>query len=729
MSKNYTEIYYEDTVNLAATLTIKSELSAKLLNTYLIQQYGTSEVDTNDPTSWKYYMNISGIYHKRDTMMSVVSLDTMTEINFTKENLRLHTDTAKAYQFGTRYYKTLVSKYPEQEQLIKGILYPCDINIAVSANDNSILAYQTDLIEDQETTLIADLNDWITRFNSRWSVTAFTSSHSLYPASQHAIMYLNLVPAILNLRLDRCKTNEAHSFHIRNYLASHGRLDAYIDYMTTKQKLWLYRNIVHIEHNSGNKYVFDWLKDHLLSERYIPISEYSIRHLDTFGTDYRPDFIIRRKALNTQYNAPEKDTIEYDNLIEKEIVQATENKNYYSNNKSNIEDMIKHSVSSVIRTKDLESTIQDYDSSTPFTFNEVALNHWMYMSGNGYYKVVVNYKHPRTGVSRTLFSDDAFLYLFYLAVKRSGQDLTTIPTFYANYIVKPTLPNVSELVNLCDETFTEAYETAVSILSTQPKITKCYSRTSFYSKLTSIYNQRNYNWTRTSMTFHPQRRAMVESMCKYSFMDSVVTFADSGMDYSTWLADKDLSDYDEFTDADFESIVTSIYENVTGIDTNPYNSVIGIQQAMLAIFRQLSSYSIQIVSDVNIQKLYVVGWPALRSGDIVAQVKNSEVIDPTVEIKSFSTDLEHCVDINVEWVGVNSSSDHSPTQTTALDPLVTTSVTLSNETTISALRPIRNTSLTYDGFDAAKVIKHGMYGAELLYKLTDDQRKTLVDLY
>ena len=87
------------------------------------------------------------------------------------------------------------------------------------------------------------------------------------------------------------------------------------------------------------------------------------------------------------------------------------------------------------------------------------------------------------------------------------------------------------------------------------------------------------------------------------------------------------------------------------------------------------------------------------------------------------------MDINVEWVGVNSSSDHSPTQTTALDPLVTTSVTLSNETTISALRPIRNTSLTYDGFDAAKVIKHGMYGAELLYKLTDDQRKTLVDLY
>ena len=84
--------------------------------------------------------------------MYVGSLDTLETILFSKENLELHPLTRESYQFGTRYYYNLLNKYPNQEFLIKGILYPCDINKAIEAEDGEILSYQSDLVEEQEET-------------------------------------------------------------------------------------------------------------------------------------------------------------------------------------------------------------------------------------------------------------------------------------------------------------------------------------------------------------------------------------------------------------------------------------------------------------------------------------------------------------------------------------------------------------------------------------------------
>lgn len=201
-SNNHYTLYIEQVLQLAETIVIKSTDSAEALNRYVADYYGSFMVDTTNPKSWKYYMNISGQYHETDTEMTVVSMDTLEPIVFSKETLALHRATARAYAYGTRQYRELVSQYPNQEMLILGILYPVDIDTAIAADNGQILGYPPGLVEENEYSFIVKLQAWINGYIGRWVNTQYGLSDELYPATWLGIMYLQLVPTILNIRLE-----------------------------------------------------------------------------------------------------------------------------------------------------------------------------------------------------------------------------------------------------------------------------------------------------------------------------------------------------------------------------------------------------------------------------------------------------------------------------------------------------------------------------------------------
>ena len=62
MRTNYYQLYVDSVMELAETIVIKSEYSARLLNDYCTRQYGEGSFDSNDPETWKYFLNISGEY-------------------------------------------------------------------------------------------------------------------------------------------------------------------------------------------------------------------------------------------------------------------------------------------------------------------------------------------------------------------------------------------------------------------------------------------------------------------------------------------------------------------------------------------------------------------------------------------------------------------------------------------------------------------------------------------
>ena len=161
MSINKYRLYIESIFELAKTLTIKSEYSAIKVNEAAALAFPSLSVDPIDKTTWKYYRNICGEYHATDEPMSIKSLDTMQTITFSKDNLAIHSSTALAYRYGSRYYRELVARFPEQEELIIGILYPAKMQEAINAPDFTVLAYPSYLVEDNEEDLVRNINSWL----------------------------------------------------------------------------------------------------------------------------------------------------------------------------------------------------------------------------------------------------------------------------------------------------------------------------------------------------------------------------------------------------------------------------------------------------------------------------------------------------------------------------------------------------------------------------------------
>lgn len=727
MSTDYQQLYLTDTKTLAKTMVIKSEVSAELINTYLILKYGTDAVDLSDPTSWKYYLNISGEYHPTDTRMTVISLDNLEVIEFTKENLEIHTATANAYAYGTRYYYSLVNKYPTQEQLILGILYPADLISAVAADDSTILTYPTGLVEDQEITLIQELQTWLYALMDRWDVKAYRITDSLYPVAQLGVMYLQLPNKILNLRVKRCKTNEAHSFHIRMYLASHSGLDKYFDYMTLKQALFLYRNIEYIEHHVGRQATFNWLMGKILTDRHIPLAEYQARLEDTFDSGYNPSYRFKKIPLNTEYNTPNKDFFELDELLDKEKPLAIENSDYINYNTPDIDRQIKNSASSILLTKDLESSMLDLTGNEIEPLTEVLFSHWGWLSANHLYRVAISYKDPRTSEMQTLFSDDAFIYYIYIMMMSINAPITHIPDFISLAVQKLTLPTVDEIMSVADSKYMGDKIIARWLFQNQPRITTCFSVSSFNRLGRRIFEAKQKQWYLRSRTEHMKERAFVENMGYQLYCDAPITFNDAGQAFNTWLRSKSLPIID-YTHDECVELMGNLFNAATGYVADPTKVIKNIQRAMLSIMAQLSSYSIQFIQEINSNPIRPIAWAATRLGDNYGLFHDNTLVNNEILVLDSGA-------TNLDLIKIDVERFENADITTHTKYLFKTEQKISvkhngvNKQHFDITFGAPLFKAIYDAYDPIISDKTFFIGYEYYMSLTPEQRSKTVDIY
>ena len=632
LKNGYLTRYLDDTIRLAKTLIVKYEEAGLLVNEGLVLKYGRDIVDTSDLTTWKYYLNLAGQYHITDTVMTVVSIDTLETIEFTVENLKIHTATAKAHEYGTRYYNNLVYRYPEQEGLINSILHPVDLATAINAETGTILSYPSELVEANETTLMAELEAYLKRSIHRWYNKQFIMSDNLFAATFIATLQLHVLPQLLNLRLKRCKTNEVHSFHVRMYLASHQKLDRYLPYMTLKQSLWLYRNILYIERNAGNVFQFKNLIQHLLTERGIPVGEYTVRQLDRFQSNYRPVMAARRKIINTEQNVLTYDLYDLDVLFNKEIPVEVGNEEYFDARRADEHFKAETTNSSITQTKVLESSMVDYTDAVPETFEEVALRQWCYLATHDLYRAVVNFKDPKTNEFRVLFAKDALIYMYYVQLMADGLTVPTIPEYLNMQYRKHPKPTVDDLLRVVPTKEVDLRSIAELVLARQPIIQPCFSTSAFYNHALAIYNECYWHWFLISSTHDLYERGLVENMIKNLYEDVRVKFETPTNDMAAWLTANNLPEYN-YSHEEANALIRVIFEAATGITINETRVLKNIQKAMIDLTMQLSSYSIQFIREINDSDIIIVNPPAVRPGNQRQSQEDTRVIDVDVFVQ------------------------------------------------------------------------------------------------
>lgn len=624
MANNQFQVYLAKVFELAETLVIKSTGSAEAINNELVLLYGERAVSP-DPREWKYYLNLAGEYAPHDTVMTVVSMDTLETIVFSKDTLKIHRTTARNYAYGTRYFNELLARYPEQEMLIMGILYPVDLDTAVDAEDGAILGYPPHLIEVNEYSLVAKLQTWIDEYRQRWINPQYAFSDDLYLAGMLGIMYINLPAAIISFRLEACKTEEAHSYHVKQYLNSHGLLDIYTDFLTTKQALFLYRNINYIDRNPGQQDTFEWLIDQILTEREIPLSEFTMRHdIANQPEELYPTLTFRRGALNDAYSAERIVQINLNELLDKEDALAPDNARIKENAFYQIQGQMRNSLSNVVKTKALESSMQDTTNSAVTTMSDVLLNHWLSLSQTGYYTAFVGVNHPRTGERVSFSAKDAFTLMLYAFGRAYDIEMEFVPIGLAKKVLRMPPATVDDLLSVVDWNYVSR-DDAQNLHDTVPLVTRLVSTGAFYDFCTEIYTALQYQRGITAYAEHYYTRALRAGMCERVWSDNTYQLEPEGTLYKDWLAGLNFS-VAGLTRNDFLQLYGDLVTYATGTDQVNVHSMKDLQEAMIRLVRQLSSYGIQFITEINQSAIRVLDRAAIRLGDVTAEMRQGAYV-------------------------------------------------------------------------------------------------------
>lgn len=647
---NHYQLYVESVLTLAETIVIKFDDAASALNYTVTNVYGASGVNMYDKRSWKYYQNISGQYHFTDQMIRVVSLDTAELIDFTRENLEIHLATREAYAFGTRHYKELVQNHPGMDLLILGILNPTPIDVAIAAKDGEILRWPSRLVESNEVDLIPRLQHWIYQYLERWVNHQYTISDDLYVPSYMAQLYLHLVPAIICFRKDACKTPQAHSFHVRQYLASHAGLDVYLDKMNQYQALWFYRNILYIQRHAGKRDTFDWLVENVMSQRHLPLYEYTMVHnaaamgRDTIEDDrLLPEIEFRRTGVNSYANAVDITKYTLDGVIQKVNPLALGNPQYNLDNEEAMRNDFAYGKSSVVNTKMLESSVTDYSDAAVYTLADILLNHWLGLVGKGRYLANVVIQLPASSETIQLAAQDAVA-LYIYAMHKTMQapvgspdyaPLIYVPKYQVHRLTRTVKPPLSQLRSIASK---KALSDAAlqEILATSPAVPVIVSIEAFYNFGLKVAEASALQYAIYSSKEDYLARGDAQMVTSRLYDDDICTLNSlqdpnhpgRGIPYLQLFQGLGI-DLDNYTDRDFYNLAIEIVGKATGAAEKPTNNLGELQRAMVALFAKLSSYSIQVITEINASNLVVVPFPAIRVGaeDMFQQEQAHHYID------------------------------------------------------------------------------------------------------
>lgn len=616
MENKYYQIYIDGILDLASSIVLKCEDAAKSLNQWVLAFTDASYDETN-PRTWKYYKNICGEYFPSDVRMFITSLDSLSEIEFSKENLEYHRATKKAYAFGTTYYKELVERYPDQEQLIRGILYPANMEEAIAAYDGQILAYPPFLVEETEPSLIPKIQEWINGFYRRWHNVQYQNTDNLYLAGMLGVLYSQLPGAIENIRLDACFTHEVHSYHVQQYLASHSKLDRYLPYMTRSQAMFFYHNLAYIENNNGRQEIFDELLKRTFTERGFPIGHFSLLH----STENMPDgslvplVVFEKTPLNTELNIDNKDQFTLSDVLNIQDELHRGNIPYRDEEEPKIAELATYTLNPNVPTKLLQSTVIDYSDSERFRMADVLLQHWLWLAHKNLYKAYITFVIPANGNRLSLSPLDAFAFYAYAYCRGLGLEMDKLPTVVCRRVQRLPLPDIASMREVCEKRHVSDQWLA-STRAMMPSAYDLISVEAFRSHCTELFKTANEQYSLTALEEGMTARAQKEAAICRLWGDEKFTLGDRpDQNYADWFTERNIVVKD-LTAPQLLEVAQVILAEATGVNLASTITLKDVQRAMRDLLVDLSSYSIQVGLNINTGPVLHAGFAAVRTDEL-----------------------------------------------------------------------------------------------------------------
>lgn len=667
MSSNLYNLYISGIYEIAQTLLYKHDLTAQAVNKGVVEK--GYPVNYNDRSTWKYYLNMAGLYHQSDKdiissnnsngspyMQIKIASDTGSiDVDFTESLLNPLTGNitiANEYQYNGYLYNELLTRYPEHEELILGILNPIPLSVSLNAQDGDILycgGYKrtvvTDalgvrvsftklkidglndkqLIEDNEIDIINDVESFIKNYLTRWHNPDYPPHHNLYCAVMTGIIASHIPSVIFNARLKRIHSSETHSFLMREYFESKGRLDKYTSNLPLKERLYLYRNLRNLTHGVGKQESFKAIVDNIATPLRIPLAGYTLRHnLTQVPENILPNPVIRREVINFRQVGTGREAVDIHNLLHREIPIAKDNGFDIDNVELSIEERVQSSGNNRLPTKIVDSQMLDLSDSGVFPLARVIYDLWVYGVFTNTYKGVIYITNPATGDRISLTPKNALiLAIFCYSKAYTGNDLVNIPSMSVSMIPRsainqlfpsfPLLPNSALLKQSINSDYI-GLPFCVSMLGQPYEIPLMTSTDQFYREATKIHNEIKRRYTLCVKQLDAKARSRTEyGMSTLYWLNMPVVI--SNQTYVDWFAQTGIS-VSGLSPESYVNISTEIIRQISGNRPNNSQLIKEIQDSVIGLLKHFSSYTTQFISSINNASTIVTARRGIRGTNI-----------------------------------------------------------------------------------------------------------------
>tara|TARA_Y100001960_G_scaffold116069_1_gene124336 strand:- start:1832 stop:3949 length:2118 start_codon:yes stop_codon:yes gene_type:complete len=642
------QIYIQQVIALAGSLVIKSETIARAMNLPL-EEYGLSAPD--DRRKWRYYLHLNGEYFTHanpnltDKPVTLTSLDDGTEIELTKEILKSHKKTSNVYRYNPEYISRLVKKYPEMTVFIRGVFNPISLERSIGAEDCTILYHDSSLVEKQEASLLLEVSRWLRNVHRRFFYEGYVVSNDVFITAFWINVYAMLPARIKLIRSRLTHTQETHSFHIEQFLASHQYLHEFLPYLTLHQKMYLYRNIRYIERNTGKEEVLQKLVEVFLTGWDMPTSTYDVGQLihSVEDGELLPNPTVQEVPMNfkEQQNGRDAALVDTRELLQKEVGLAYDNVNNFDEYLTDLDTRLQYTQYPDQPTKVIEVTAVDPAELDPFRIEEVLVNEWLHTAALGTYDVYHEILNPLNGDTLRLTTKELFVLFHYSAYKGySGYSEEVIPKYiaagiqlkrwanrdeYEKFLPKSWLGRWDNLIDFYTDTHHEIYSNIITA-------DELYTNAKAILKAKTARHRYGYNLHRT------EARVAAKAAFNYNYFDVSCDLGLEEKTYAEFFA-KFGVDYEQISEESWQDIAVDALNAATAFEDNAEISHKDIQSAMVRLLTRLSSYTIHFASRMSTDAPIVTD-PLLQTiGTSDTEAEGHNFADrPTTTVQSLITE-------------------------------------------------------------------------------------------
>ena len=412
--------YISDSIKLAKSMHIYLESLKTQSKLMTYKFYGIIIKDEEN----KYILNMSGQLSQFDNPVTF-------ELNNVRYTLDRSLVTDNEYVKETllkleSFYDNLVDNNRLMATYIKGCLSSNSLEETLSAKDGQILWYNEDLLENDKTIVINNVQKFIYDFLDIYNVRDYVVDE-LYAAGLVSNLYSILPMVILVEKLNLALSSRADDFHIYNFFKSYKNLDNEIDVLDRKTLTWLYGNLRYMKKHIGRNEILDMLLHKVMDSLGLGVGkmyiEKSLPQYSSVLTDIKTNFYTRdlqakQFKANDSFSLNIGKTEIVTNVLEREYKQDyIKDENLIEVEDSLINLKMKYSVPTKAFTKVLpldDIHLINLDDTNKFSY---FLNALIYQTEFNVENYFITFLNPSDGLIYKLNSKQILGLIMYLMAK------------------------------------------------------------------------------------------------------------------------------------------------------------------------------------------------------------------------------------------------------------------------------------------------------------------------